>query len=60
MGREIPYLAMSALPFHPQGFGQHGEMPAWNRQALGRKIRFLDLPEDCRRAVEADCAEESQ
>lgn len=57
MGRTVPYLAMSALPFHPQGFAQHGEMPSWSREALGRKIRFVDLPPDCQRAVEDDCAE---
>ena len=50
-GRTIPCFAMSAAPFHPQGFGQHGE--------LGRKIGFTDLPPDCQRAVRLDCEEES-
>ena len=57
-GRDVPYIAMSAAPFHPQGFSQHGEMPSSNRAALGRKIRFVDLPADCRRAVVQDCLED--
>lgn len=56
-GREIPYLAMSGAPFHPQGFCQHGQMPAHNRAALGKKIRFTDLPADCQHAVKQDCAD---
>lgn len=57
-----PYLAMSAAPFHPQGFGQHGEsdtrpvdttVSAWpppvgRRCHIGVRIKFSDLPEDCR------------
>lgn len=57
-GRDVPYVAMNAAPFHPQGFGQHGEMPSWNRAALGKKIRFLDLPANCRKLVEQDCSDE--
>jgi hypothetical protein len=64
-----PYLAMSADPFHPQGFGQHGEtknQPAdvvgssWGGPAIGRKchlgrrIHFKDLPPDCRKLVIKD------
>ena len=58
MKRDVPYVAMNAAPFHPQGFGQHGEMPSWNRKALGRKLRFADLPEDCKRLVIQDCSDE--
>ena len=58
-GRTIPYFAMSAAPFHPPGFGQHGEMRSIDRSVLGRKIRFTDLPPDCQRAVRLDCEEES-
>lgn len=54
MGRTVPYLAASAHPFAPQGFGQHGEMPAHNRAALGRKIRWADLPADVQRAAIQD------
>ncbi len=49
------YLGMSAKPFHPQGFGQHGESPkqidkpAYSH--LGKKIKFEDLPEDCKTCV---------
>jgi len=47
-------VGMSAAPFHPQGFGQHGEgMPGRHN---GRRIRFEDLPADCRRLVERDRA----
>lgn len=55
MGRSVPYVGMNAHPFHPQGFGQHGDMPSYNRAACGKKIRYLDLPEDCRKLVEQDC-----
>jgi hypothetical protein len=47
---------MSANPFHPQGFGQHGESnhmpidkPTYSQ--LGKKIKFNDLPIDCRKLV---------
>lgn len=53
--RVFPYLAMSAHPFHPQGFGQHGE--ARHRVTRGpgeRCIDFEELPEDCQRAVRQD------
>lgn len=57
-----PYLAMSAAPFHPQGFCQHGEStirpvdrsaagwpPSIGRRChLGIRIKFSDMPEDCR------------
>lgn len=59
MGRNVPIRAMDANPFHPQGFGQWGDMPAYHRDALGKKIRFLDLPEQCRTLVVQDCREDS-
>ncbi len=53
------YVAMSGCPFHPQGFGQHGESnytpidyPSYKH--LGKKIRFEDLPEDCQKLVIQD------
>lgn len=68
----VPYLGMSAAPYHPQGIGLHGEMrqgdmvegrkrgdfpPAIGRKGnLGRRIRFQDLPDDCKRAVVDDYA----
>lgn len=45
-------LFMSALPFHPQGFGQHGEGMLGRHN--GRVIDFRELPDDCRRAVWSD------
>jgi len=51
----VMYLGMSAAPFHPQGFCQHGESKEpidWPRYGhLGRKIGWDDLPTDCQRAV---------
>ena len=56
------YLGMSSDPFHPQGFGQHGETqnqpcdrPVYSH--LGKKIKFQDLPEDCQKAVLQDYKE---
>lgn len=52
------YLGMSGAPFHPQGVGNHGwkedtiDRPAYGH--LGRKIRFIDLPEDCQVLVLRD------
>lgn len=65
-------LCMSALPFHPQGVGQRFEFngsnppdrvgsswsgPSIGRScALGKRIRFEDLPADCQRATLDDYA----
>jgi hypothetical protein len=52
------YLAMSARPFHPQGFGQHGwhqyviDRPAYSH--IGKKLKFSDLPIDCQKLVLSD------
>lgn len=45
-------VSMSATPFHPQGFGQHGNFVRGPH--LGKVIRFRDLPEDCRKVVIQD------
>lgn len=50
-GRNVPYLGMSGAPSHPQGFSQWGEMPAHNRAACGKHVRWLDLPEHIRAHV---------
>jgi len=56
----VPYIGMSEHPFHPQGFGQNGEMKIYNVQYKGRggcfdkRIKFADLPEDCKKAVMQD------
>ena len=64
------YLAMNAAPFHPQGFGQHGEhhvqidvnaagfAPAMGRKNhLGRRIPFSALPDNCQKLVLRDYKE---
>lgn len=56
-GRNVPARAMSEAPFSPVGIGLYIEVPAHNRGGLGKKICFLDLPDDCRRLVLQDCAE---
>lgn len=49
-GGQFWYLGMSQYPFHPQGFGQHGEhsvqidKPSYAR--LGKKIPFDSLSLD--------------
>jgi hypothetical protein len=56
----VQYIGMSEHPFHPQGFGQHGEMKIYNVQYTGRggcfdkRIKFADLPADCQKAVIQD------
>lgn len=53
------YVAMDADPYHPAGFGQHGESgenfidyPRYSH--LGRRIPFSALPEPCRRLIIQD------
>ena len=53
MGRDVPYLGMSAAPEHPQGFSQWGEMPSHNRAACGKHIAWTDLPVHIRLHVAA-------
>lgn len=60
------YVGMSGSPYHPQGFCQHGENETqidtkngWSisigrKNHLGRRIRFEDLPEDCKKVVIGD------
>jgi hypothetical protein len=53
------FVGMSAHPFHPQGFGQHGELrfdpnaatPEELAEALGKEITFEELPPDCQRCA---------
>jgi hypothetical protein len=59
------YVGMSEFPFHPQGFGQHGDSDGapidrprggWGttmgrHNHLGKRIPFNELPTDCRRLV---------
>jgi hypothetical protein len=64
------YVGMSALPFHPQGVGMHGEhlqqidvnksgfAPAIGRKChLGKRIPFVELPTDCKTLVMRDYRE---
>ena len=54
-GDMLPARFMSENPSHPQGIGLFGEHPAYERAALGRKVRFRDLPPDVRACIERDC-----
>jgi hypothetical protein len=45
-------VSMSANPFHPQGFGQHGS--AMLGRHLGKKITVDALPPDCWKLVRQD------
>ena len=47
-----PCLGMSGAPFHPQGFGQHSDCVLGKH--LGKRIPFVELPEDCQKAVQQD------
>jgi len=65
------YLAMNNAPFHPQGFGQHGERAEYAPDCekdnagdltshLGKLISFDDLPPDCQSCVNRDLATEKE
>lgn len=69
-GGVVPYLAMNDAPFHPQGFGQHGETPSacdvnaggfapaiGRKNHLGVRILFMKLPDDCKTLVLRDYKE---
>jgi hypothetical protein len=55
------YVGASAHPFHPQGFGQHGEAPNVidrpRYSHLGKRVRFGLLPENVRTLVLQDYRE---
>ena len=46
------YLAMSCDPFAPYGFAQHGEGLLGKHN--GKRIKWEDLPEDCRKCAVRD------
>jgi hypothetical protein len=50
-------VGMSAHPFHPQGFGQHGA--ARLGKHLGKLIAFTKMPEDCQKVVLQDLTSEA-
>ena len=44
-GMVYPYLASDDTPFHPQGFGQHGENPTFlTGRHLGKRVPSDVLP----------------
>lgn len=54
-GTRFMFVGMSEDPFHPLGFGQHGELePQHIGSHLGKRIKFEDLPEDCKKLVIQD------
>lgn len=54
-GLVFPYVDMSAYPFHPQGFGQHGELTQrYHKRWDEKTINFVDLPEDCQKLILQD------
>lgn len=54
-GTRFMFVGMSCNPFAPQGFGQHGELaPQHIGKHLGKRIKFEDLPEDCKKLVIQD------
>ncbi len=51
-GMVYPYLASSDNPFHPQGYGMHGERKAFiTGKHFGRRVRFESLPTDVQRFI---------
>lgn len=50
------YLGMSEDPYHPQGFGQHGEGDVSGVLERDREISLADAPEPVRRCIEAELA----
>lgn len=45
-------VGMNAMPFHPQGIGQHSI--ATPGRHLGRRVAFTALPSDCQKLVRQD------
>ncbi len=48
--KAVEYVAMSAMPSHPQGIGLHEELPTYMRQGFGRRRAetrrdLADLPD---------------
>lgn len=56
----VGYRGMSEHPSSPQGFGIYGEMTRWEMADYRRRVyhqscKWLDLPDDVKRVVRADC-----
>jgi len=51
-GMVYPYLAAGPQPFHPQGFGQHGESREFlTGRHLGKRVTFESVPADVQRFI---------
>ena len=51
-GLVYPYLAANDYPFHPVGFGQHGETRKFlTGKHLGKRIAFETLPADVKKFI---------
>lgn len=51
-GMTYPYLASSNRPFHPQGFGQHGESREFlTGRHLGKRVSFESLPDQVQQFI---------
>jgi len=51
-GMNYPYLASGPTPFHPQGFGQHGESRLFlTGRQLGKRVSFESLPPDVQKFI---------
>lgn len=51
-GMVYPYLAAGPCPFHPQGFGQHGESREFLKgRHLGKRVTFESVPADVQRFI---------
>jgi hypothetical protein len=51
-GMVYPYLASSENPFHPQGFGMHGESRDFlTGKHLGKRVNFDSLPVDVQKFI---------
>ena len=51
------YLAMSSDPFHPAGFGQHGELKEAPGDYLGTPIEVVDLPISCQKLIQQELSD---
>ena len=51
-GMTYPYLASGSTPFHPQGYGQHGESSVFLKGAhLGKRVAFESVPADVQKFI---------
>ena len=51
-GMVYPFLAAGPQPFHPQGFGQHGESREFLKgRHLGKRVTFESVPADVQRFI---------